>query len=46
MKNLILDILIRPRAFFQNAIAEKESLKIPGLMVLTLGIISVLYMHI
>ncbi len=46
MKNLILDILIRPRAFFQNAIAEKESLKIPGLMVLTLGIISAVYAYL
>jgi hypothetical protein len=46
MKNLILDILIRPRAFFQNAIAEKESLKIPGLIVLTLGIISAVYAYL
>ena len=46
MKHLILDILIRPRAFFQNAIAEKESLKIPGLIVLTLGIISAVYAYL
>jgi hypothetical protein len=40
MKNSLLDILVRPRAFFQNAIAEKENLIIPGLIVLTLGIVS------
>jgi hypothetical protein len=40
MKHSLLDILIRPGAFFQDAIAEKESLKVPGLIVLVLGIIS------
>jgi hypothetical protein len=46
MKNLILDILLKPRAFFQNAIAEKESLKIPGLIVLALGIVSAVYAYL
>jgi hypothetical protein len=46
MKNFILDILIRPRTFFPNAIGEKESLKIPGLIVLTLGIISAVYAYL
>ncbi len=46
MKNLIFDILIRPRAFFQNAIAEKESLKIPGFIVLALGIVSAVYAYL
>ena len=46
MKNLIFDILIRPRAFFQNAIAEKESLKIPGFIVLVLGIVSAVYAYL
>jgi hypothetical protein len=45
MKNLILDILLKPRAFFQNAIEEKESLKIPGLIVLALGIVSAVYAY-
>ena len=40
MKHSLFDILIRPGAFFQDAIAEKESLKIPGLIVLLLGIVS------
>jgi len=40
MKPSLIDTLIRPGAFFQDAIAEKESLKIPGLIVLLLGIVS------
>jgi len=40
MKHSLIDTLIRPGAFFQDAIAEKESLKIPGLIVLALGIVS------
>jgi hypothetical protein len=40
MKHSLIDTLIRPGAFFQDAIAEKESLKIPGLIVLLLGIVS------
>ncbi|MDD1700600.1 MAG: YIP1 family protein [Methanoregula sp.] len=43
MKHSLFDILIRPGAFFQDAIAEKESLKIPGLIVLVLGLISAVY---
>ena len=43
MKHSLFDILIRPGAFFEDAIAEKESLKIPGLIVLVLGIVSSLY---
>ena len=43
MKHSLFDILIRPGAFFQDAIAEKESLKIPGLIVLVLGIVSSIY---
>jgi hypothetical protein len=46
MKNLILDILIKPRVFFQNAIGEKESLKIPGFIVLVLGIVSAVYAYL
>jgi len=40
MKKSLVNILIHPNAFFQDASAEKESLKIPGLIVLILGIIS------
>ena len=39
MKNFILDILISPNAFFRNAINEKESLKVPLLIVLCVAII-------
>ena len=39
MKHSLIDILIRPGAFFQDAIAEKESLKIPGLIVLAVAIV-------
>ena len=46
MKNSLLDILIRPRVFFETAIAEKENLIIPGLIVLTLGIISAVYAYL
>ena len=40
MKHSLFDILIRPGAFFLDAIAEKENLKVPGLIVLALGVVS------
>ena len=40
MKHSLFDILIRPGAFFQEAIAEKENLKVPILIVLALGMVS------
>jgi len=46
MKHSLFDILIRPGAFFQDAITEKESLKIPGLIVLALGIVSAVYAYL
>ena len=46
MKHSLFDIIIRPGAFFQDAIAEKESLKIPGLIVLALGIVSAMYAYL
>jgi hypothetical protein len=46
MKHSLIDILIRPGAFFQDAIAEKESLKTPGLIVLALGIVSAVYAYL
>jgi hypothetical protein len=45
MKHSLIDILIRPGEFFHAAIAEKESLKIPGIIVLTLGIVSAVYAY-
>jgi len=40
MKHSLFEILVRPGAFFKDAVAEKESLKVPVLIVLALGIIS------
>ena len=40
MKRSLVNVLIHPTAFFEDASAEKENLKIPGLIVLILGIIS------
>jgi hypothetical protein len=39
MKHSLFEVLIKPGGFFQDAIAEKESLKIPGLIVLAAAII-------
>jgi len=46
MKHSLFEILIRPGAFFQDAIAEKENLKIPGLIVVSLGIVSAVYAYL
>jgi hypothetical protein len=46
MKHSLIDILIRPGPFFEAATAEKESLKIPGLIVLILGIVSAIYAYL
>ena len=46
MKNSLLDILVRPGVFFETAIAEKENLLIPGLIVLALGIVSAFYAYL
>ncbi len=46
MKHSLFDILIRPGAFFQDAITEKENLTIPGLIVLSLGIVSAVYAYL
>jgi len=40
MKKSLVNILIHPTTFFEDTSAEKENLKIPGLIVLILGIIS------
>jgi hypothetical protein len=36
----LLDVLIRPDAFFSNRVTENESLKIPALIILTGGIVA------
>ncbi len=46
MKHSLFDILIKPGAFFQDVMAEKESLRIPGLIVLILGMISAIYAYL
>ncbi len=43
MKHSIIDLLIRPGAFFQNAMNEEESLKFPVLVVLAGGIAGAMY---
>ena len=46
MKHSLFEVLIKPGEFFQDAIAEKESLKIPGLIVLIQGIASAVYAYL
>jgi hypothetical protein len=46
MKHSLFEVLIKPGGFFQDAIVEKESLKIPGLIVLALGIVSAVYAYL
>jgi hypothetical protein len=43
MKHSIIDLLIRPCAFFQNAMNDQESLKFPALVVLAVGIAGAMY---
>jgi len=45
MKNFIQDILISPNAFFSNAINEKESLKVPLLIVLCGAIVGAVHAY-
>ena len=40
------NLLVHPGAFFQDALKEKESLKIPGLIVAVLGIVSAVYAYL
>ncbi len=42
----LVNILVHPNAFFQDALKEKESLKIPGLIVVVLGIVSAVYAYL
>jgi len=46
MKKSFVNILIHPSAFFQDGLSEKESLKIPGIIVLMLGIVSAGYAYL
>lgn len=43
MNHSIIDLLIRPGAFFQNVMNEKESLKFPALIILAGGIVGAMY---
>jgi len=43
MKHSIVDLLIRPGAFFKDAMNEKQSLKYPALVVLAGGIAGAMY---
>ena len=43
MSPSLIDVLVRPDAFFSKIITEKESLKIPALIILTGGIIAAIY---
>jgi hypothetical protein len=40
MSTSLIDVLVRPDAFFSNAVTEKESLKMPALIILTGGIVA------
>jgi hypothetical protein len=43
MSPSLIDVLLRPDAFFSNLKTEKESLKIPALIILTGGIVAAIY---
>ena len=43
MKHSIIDLLIRPGAFFQNAMNDQKCLKFPALVVLAVGIAGAMY---
>jgi hypothetical protein len=40
------NLFVHPGAFFQDALREKESLKIPGLIVAVLGIVTAVYAYL
>jgi hypothetical protein len=46
MRNFILDVLIRPDTFFRNVITERESLKVPLLIVLCGAIIGAIQAYL
>jgi hypothetical protein len=43
MSTSLLDVLIRPDAFFSTLVTEKESLKIPAIIILAGGIVAAVY---
>lgn len=46
MPKSLVNILVHPNAFFQDALKENENLKIPGLIILSLGIVSAIYAYL
>jgi hypothetical protein len=46
MTHTIVDILFRPGVFFQHTLLDKESLKIPALIVFVLGLVSASYAYL
>jgi len=46
MVKSLVNALIHPNAFFKDALTEKESLKIPGLIVIILGVFSAGYAYL
>jgi hypothetical protein len=46
MVKSLINVLIHPNAFFKDALTEKESLKIPGLIVIILGVFSAGYAYL
>jgi hypothetical protein len=46
VKHSLFEVLIKPGGFFQDAIAEKESFNIPGLIVLALAIVSAAFAYL
>jgi len=46
MKNSLLNMLVHPDAFFENALREKESLKVPALIVLAGSVVAAAYGYI
>jgi hypothetical protein len=46
MVKSLVNALVHPNAFFKDALTEKESLKIPGLIVIILGVFSAGYAYL
>ncbi len=45
MVKSLVNALVHPNAFFKDALTEQESLKIPGLIVIILGVLSAVYAY-
>ncbi len=46
MAKSLVNALIHPNAFFKDALTEKENLKIPGLIVALMGVVSAAYAYL